>query len=307
MLHTPPVNDPLFVQQWSLSNTGQPVDGQAGVPGGPSSAPTWPAGNPSNTARAGNRDRCFTNVPARTRLSSPTTLKSQTIAAGSTTVSRSLALWAYAGLVSMLDDPKKRMGSGIDGMMAGYVLLQPKVAWAYMTKLVKDDTEEFYVRYAVLRTLRFFWDYRTDVLGKQQILEGMEMVTKLPDLSDFAIDDLRTWKQWQMTDKVLDLYKLESHNLPVVKRADASTLDVVNAVKANMGRFQAALPDDVKISYEFDESPIVYRAIDSVGMEGALGAGLTGLMVLLFLRDIRSVVVVVLNIPLALLGSVVVR
>ena len=81
---------------------------------------------------------------------------------------------------------------------------------------------------------------------------------------------------------------------------------MVNAVKANLARFQAAVPEDVKIAYEFDESPIVYRAIDSVGMEGALGAGLTGLMVLLFLRDIRSVVVVVLNIPLALLGSVVV-
>jgi multidrug efflux pump subunit AcrB len=94
--------------------------------------------------------------------------------------------------------------------------------------------------------------------------------------------------------------------LPVVKRSDASTLDVVNAVKANLARFQSAVPEDVKIAYEFDESPIVYRAIDSVGMEGALGAGLTGLMVLLFLRDIRSVIVVVLNIPLALLGSIVV-
>ncbi len=94
--------------------------------------------------------------------------------------------------------------------------------------------------------------------------------------------------------------------IPVVKRADASTLTVVNEVKANMARFQAALPDDVKVEYQFDESPIVHRAIESVGVEGALGAGLTGLMVLLFLRDIRSVIVVVLNIPLALLGSIVV-
>jgi multidrug efflux pump subunit AcrB len=93
--------------------------------------------------------------------------------------------------------------------------------------------------------------------------------------------------------------------LPVVKQASASTLSVVNAIKQNMGRFQAALPDDVKISYEFDESPIVYRAIESVGVEGALGAGLTGLMVLVFLRDLRAVIVVVLNIPLALLGSIV--
>jgi multidrug efflux pump subunit AcrB len=94
--------------------------------------------------------------------------------------------------------------------------------------------------------------------------------------------------------------------LPVVKQASASTLTVVDAVKRNMPRFQAALPDDVSVSYEFDESPIVYRAIESVGVEGALGAGLTGLMVLLFLRDLRAVIVVVLNIPLALLGSIVV-
>jgi multidrug efflux pump subunit AcrB len=94
--------------------------------------------------------------------------------------------------------------------------------------------------------------------------------------------------------------------LPVVKQASASTLSVVDAIKSNMTRFQSNLPDDVTISYRFDESPIVYRAIESVGVEGALGAGLTGLMVLLFLRDLRAVIVVVLNIPLALLGSIVV-
>ena len=94
--------------------------------------------------------------------------------------------------------------------------------------------------------------------------------------------------------------------LPVVKQASASTLTVVNAVKENLARFGAALPDDVKVAYEFDESPIVYRAIESVGVEGALGAGLTGLMVLLFLRDLRAVIIVVLNIPLALLGSIVI-
>src|SRR5208283_2214146 len=94
--------------------------------------------------------------------------------------------------------------------------------------------------------------------------------------------------------------------LPVVKQASASTLTVVSAVKQNLSRFQAVMPDDVKVSYQFDESPIVHRAIESVGVEGALGAGLTGLMVLLFLRDLRAVIIVVLNIPLALLGSIVI-
>src|SRR6476620_5352752 len=91
--------------------------------------------------------------------------------------------------------------------------------------------------------------------------------------------------------------------IPVTKRADASTLAVVQAVKANLPRFQSVLPDDVEVSYQFDQSPYVTRAIQGLFVEGALGAVLTGLMVLLFLRDWRSSLVVVLNIPLAILAS----
>ena len=92
--------------------------------------------------------------------------------------------------------------------------------------------------------------------------------------------------------------------IPVTKRADASTLAVVQAVKDNMPRFQSVLPDDIEISYQFDQSPYVTRAIGGLFFEGALGVLLTGLMVLLFLRDWRSAVVVALNIPLAILASV---
>lgn len=91
--------------------------------------------------------------------------------------------------------------------------------------------------------------------------------------------------------------------IPVTKRADASTLAVVNLVKKNLPRFQAAVPADVKVSFEFDQSPVVVRAIRNLVTEGLLGAVLTGLMVLLFLRDLRSVVIVLVNIPLALLSS----
>src|ERR1700751_1733608 len=92
--------------------------------------------------------------------------------------------------------------------------------------------------------------------------------------------------------------------IPVTKRADASTLAVVQAVKADLPRFQSVLPDDIKVSYQFDQSPYVTRAIQGLFIEGALGAVLTSLMVLLFLRDWRSSLVVVLNIPLAILASV---
>ncbi len=92
--------------------------------------------------------------------------------------------------------------------------------------------------------------------------------------------------------------------IPVTKRSDASTLSVVNLVKKNIPRFQSVVPGDVKVSYEFDQSPYVTRAIAGLTLEGALGALLTGLMVLLFLRDWRSALIVVINIPLSLMGAV---
>jgi multidrug efflux pump subunit AcrB len=91
----------------------------------------------------------------------------------------------------------------------------------------------------------------------------------------------------------------------VTKRADASTIAVVNHVRAALPSMQAVLPDDIKVSFEFDQSPTVTNAVKSLTTEGALGAILTGLMVLLFLRDWRSVIVVVLNIPFALCGALV--
>jgi multidrug efflux pump subunit AcrB len=93
--------------------------------------------------------------------------------------------------------------------------------------------------------------------------------------------------------------------VPVTKRADASTLTVVDLVRQNLPRFQAAVPEGIVVSYEFDQSPYVLRAIEGLVYEGLLGALLTGVMVLLFLRDWRSAAIVVVNIPLALMGALV--
>ena len=91
--------------------------------------------------------------------------------------------------------------------------------------------------------------------------------------------------------------------IPVVKKTTASTLNVVADIHRTLPLFQSVLPQGVDIRYEFDESPTVVEAVRSVAIEGAIGATLTGLMILLFLHDWRSVIVVVFNIPMALLGS----
>ncbi len=93
--------------------------------------------------------------------------------------------------------------------------------------------------------------------------------------------------------------------IPVTKRADASTIDVVNRVKAELPRMQALIPEDIKVTFEFDQSTYVRHAVRGLALEGALGAILTGMVVLLFLRDLRSALIVVLTIPFALLAAIV--
>jgi multidrug efflux pump subunit AcrB len=91
--------------------------------------------------------------------------------------------------------------------------------------------------------------------------------------------------------------------LPIIKKSEASTLEVVAGIRKSMPLFREAVPRDVTVDFEFDESPTVKAAVRSVAVESLIGAGLTGLMILVFLHDLRSVIVVVLNIPLALLGA----
>ncbi len=93
--------------------------------------------------------------------------------------------------------------------------------------------------------------------------------------------------------------------IPVTKRADASTLAVIDAVKAAIPDFKKVVPDDVDVSLQFDQSPFVINSLRGLILEGVLGASLTGLMVLIFLRDWRSAVIVIMNIPFALLSAVI--
>jgi multidrug efflux pump subunit AcrB len=92
--------------------------------------------------------------------------------------------------------------------------------------------------------------------------------------------------------------------MPIVKTADASTWEVVQNLRKRIPEMKSLLPDDVDISYEFDQSVFVINSAKSLMTEGILGAVLTGLMVLLFLRDWRSSLVVIITIPVAIMGAV---
>ena len=125
---------------------------------------------------------------------------------------------------------------------------------------------------------------------------GVNMITakdiaKVEDASDIVVD-------YALVNGKRSVY------FPIVKTASASTWDVVQGLRAEIPEMQSLLPEDVHLSYEFDQSVFVMNAAKSLMTEGILGALLTGLMVLLFLRDWRSSLVVIITIPVAVLSTV---
>lgn len=139
----------------------------------------------------------------------------------------------------LLDAPENKFTSGLDGMLMGYTLLDKKAGYEYLLKLISDPEKEFLVKHAGLKALRFFWEYRPDVLSKEQVLAGMTALLAHADLADMPIDDLRKWKAWEMTGEVLKWAGQPSHNtLPINNRAilkfamAASWADPKNAAAA---------------------------------------------------------------------------
>lgn len=92
--------------------------------------------------------------------------------------------------------------------------------------------------------------------------------------------------------------------IDIAKAADASTWEVVQNLKKTMPKIQSQLPDDVKLTYEFDQSTYVMNSVKSLLSEGVIGAVLTGLMVMLFLGDIRGALIVILTIPTSIITGV---
>jgi multidrug efflux pump subunit AcrB len=92
--------------------------------------------------------------------------------------------------------------------------------------------------------------------------------------------------------------------LAIAKNADASTWEVVQKLKAALPKMQAQLPEDVHLDYAFDQSVYVINSVKSLISEGAIGAILTGLMVLLFLGDVRGALIVIMTIPTSIIAGI---
>jgi multidrug efflux pump subunit AcrB len=93
--------------------------------------------------------------------------------------------------------------------------------------------------------------------------------------------------------------------LSVIKNGNASTLAVVKGVRKALGTARAAAPPGLAINELFDQAKLVSDSVASVVREGAIAAGLTALMILLFLGSWRSTLIVMISIPLSILTSLI--
>jgi hypothetical protein len=122
-------------------------------------------------------------------------------------------------LLDLLNDPERRGGSGVDGLLAGYVLVKPSEGWPYLLTSLKSTKDGFTFHYAGLRAVRFLHDYRPDVVAKKDLLDGACVLLKHEDVSDLAIEALRNWQAWDRADSVLALVGTEAYKSSIIRRA----------------------------------------------------------------------------------------
>ena len=122
-------------------------------------------------------------------------------------------------LRKMLDDPAKRTGSGVDGILAGYFMLDPKPGMVLLEGIMKDTQSDFMYRYAALRAARFLWDAEPKPEEHAKLAASVENLLPQADIADLAIEDLRKWSQWKASDQIFKLKGEKSHDVPIIKRS----------------------------------------------------------------------------------------
>ena len=151
--------------------------------------------------------------------------------------------------------------------------------------------------------------------SKQYIVKLNSQPPTVADLNDIPIrqvngttvylhDVAHVRDAWAVQQNVVRTDGKRSVLLTIIKNGEASTLDVVARVKEALPGVRASAPPGMKIDELFDQSIFVRDSINSVLREGAIAAGLTALMILLFLGSWRSTVVVMVSIPLSILASI---
>jgi hypothetical protein len=121
-------------------------------------------------------------------------------------------------LRSMVQNLTPRTQQALDGLLGGYIQLRPREGWDLALTLLRDEKRSFLDRWAVLRTYSFYFNWKPDAY-RREVLRGLAVGVTQGDIADVAVEDLRRWKLWDLTDDVLAQYGKPSHNAPIVRRS----------------------------------------------------------------------------------------
>jgi len=168
-----------------------------------------------------------------------------------------------AELRKLLDDPGNKYSLGLDGLLAGYTLLDPKAGWEYVAALARETKKDFNTRYAALRTLRFFEESRPDLTDATARRDLFRDILAQDDIADMVIEDFRRWKKWDEAATILEWSKKETHDKGIVKRAIlkfciAASWEAKNAdAAAYVEKARTANPRAVKVAEDLvrDDAP----------------------------------------------------
>jgi hypothetical protein len=122
-------------------------------------------------------------------------------------------------LRKLIDRPEGKPGIGFEGLLFGYVLLEPEIGWNFIVKRAEQKERSFQSRYYALRAMRLLGDERKDLISMKKLAAGIARILNVPDMADFAIEDLRKRQRWEYCDAVLDLDGKPGYAAPVLRRS----------------------------------------------------------------------------------------
>jgi len=156
----------------------------------------------------------------------------------------------------LLQTPGDRYRGAMSGLYAGLIMLKPEDGWKTLLGTVSDPKKPFGERNAALTALRFY--HNANPTGyRDRVLAGLKELLVQDDIADLAIEDLRRWQLWNLTDQVLELFDRKTHQAPLMRRSIVRyALCCPNsAAKAFIDRTRPVMPDlvkDVEESLEYE-------------------------------------------------------
>lgn len=115
---------------------------------------------------------------------------------------------------TLLKNPTPRNFRAYDGIVAGYITLRPQEGWAFAHEMLRSPKNDFTLRYAVLRAMRFFYNANPEANGTA-VMTGEGLAIAHADVADVAIRDLMAWKRWDHTKAIVAAY--DNAKSPIVK------------------------------------------------------------------------------------------